>query len=52
MQAVGAGVEGEVIVPGVPCVDRGNWGRERDIARSSYRMWCFAKKVLARIAPN
>ena len=22
------------MVPGVPCVDRGNWGRERDIARS------------------
>ena len=23
-----------VMVPGVPCVDRVNWGRERDIARS------------------
>ena len=22
-----------VVVPGVPCVDRGNWERERDIAR-------------------
>ena len=22
-----------VMVPGVPCVDHGNWGRERDIAR-------------------
>ena len=23
-----------VMVPGVPCVDRRNWGRERGIARS------------------
>ena len=23
-----------VMVPDVPCVDRGNWGRERDISRS------------------
>ena len=23
-----------VMVPGIPCIDCGNWGRERDIARS------------------
>jgi len=30
------------------------WGRERDITCSSvtfHRMWCFAREVLARIAP-
>ena len=26
--------KGGVMVPGVPRVHRGNWGRERDIARS------------------
>ena len=52
------------MVPGVPCVDRGNWGRERDIARlwpgrkhdsflrpACDRIRCFAKKVSAGIAP-
>ena len=38
------------MVPGVPCVDRGNWGRERDIAHSCHDV-CFKKKVLASIAP-
>ena len=39
--------EGKFIVPGVPCVDHGNWGRERNM---SLALGCFAKKVLVRIA--
>ena len=26
------------MVPGVPCIDRGNWGREHDIARSEQNL--------------
>ena len=52
------------MVPGIPGVDRGNWGRERDIVRlwpgrkhdsflrpACDRIRCFAKKVLASILP-
>ena len=39
------------MVPGVPCVDRGNWGRERDIARSWQNsvFWSFSERVGPRV---
>ena len=35
-----------VMVPGVLCVDRGNWGRQLALC-----VQCFANNFLARIAP-
>ena len=40
------------MVPSVPCVDRGNWGRERDIARLSIRalrrkFWQVSRLILS-----
>ena len=35
------------MVPGVSCVDRGNWGQELALCECK----CFAKNFLARIAP-
>ena len=40
-----------VTVPGVPTVDRGNWGREYILSNLSYRMPCFVRNSLERITP-